>query len=150
MLRPGDLFHAPARTTAEIIAGRLGAPIEADEDWMEMDNGQMAGLSFEEADRRFPKPAFRNPYEPIGGCGENEIRLHSRAARAVEKIVRRGPGRYLVVAHGGILNAALREIIGAPYPVNHQGIWFRFTDLGYARFQYNPEKHVWFMQDLRS
>lgn len=137
-----------AQATAEIIAGCLGAPLEPDPDWMEMDNGPLAGLTHEEADRRYPLPAFRSPYEPIAGSGESEIGLHGRAARAVERLVRRGPGQYLVVAHGGILNAALRVIIGAPSPVNFHGVWFHFKDLGYARFTYKPASHIWRMLEF--
>lgn len=137
-----------ARVTAEIVAGCLGAPLEPDPDWMEMDNGPLAGLSQAEADRRFPTPAFRSPYEPVAGIGESDFQLHLRAARAVERVIRRGPGSYLVVAHGGILNAALRAITGAPTPVNFHGVWFAFGDLGYARFRYNPNNHQWLMQEF--
>lgn len=135
------------RATAEIVAACLapagGLPVEVDPDWMEMDNGPLAGLTRAEGDARFPRPAFRGPYEPLAGAGESEIQLHARAARAVEKVVRLGPGRTLVVAHGGILNAALRVIAGAQHPVNGSGIWFAFNDLGYASFRYNPARHIW-------
>jgi 2,3-bisphosphoglycerate-dependent phosphoglycerate mutase len=144
-----------ARATAEIVAACLreseGAgslPVEPDPDWMEMDNGPLAGLTIAEGEARFPRPAFRTPYQPLAGSGESEIQLHARAARAVEKIVQLGSGRTLVVAHGGILNAALRAITGAPYPINFSGIWFAFSDLGYARFHYNPARHVWTMREL--
>lgn len=137
-----------ARATAGIVAGILNVPLETDPDWMEVDTGPLAGMTFSEAEARYPRPAFRNPYEAICGTGESEVDLHIRAARAVQNLVRRGPGRYLVVAHGGILNCALREIIGAPYPVNKHGIWFAFQDLGYARFTYAPNAHRWVMQEL--
>lgn len=132
-----------AHESAGIVGAILGAPVETDPDWMELDNGPLAGLTFEEANRRYPRPAFRNPYEPLHGSGESETEFHTRAARAVEKIVRRGPGRWLVVAHGGILNAALRAITGAPVPLNRSGLWFHFGDAGYVRLSYNPLQHVW-------
>lgn len=137
---------ARARTTAEIVAGILGSPLEADPAWMEMDNGLLSGLSFAEADQRFPKQDFFNPYDRKGKTGESDVDLHTRAALALQNVVRRGPGRYLVVAHGGILNAALRVIAGAPHPVNFHGVWFAFGDLGYARFTYNPAGHRWTMR----
>jgi 2,3-bisphosphoglycerate-dependent phosphoglycerate mutase len=130
------------------MAACLNSPLEVDPHWQEMDNGSLAGLPREIANQLYPIPAFRNPFEPIAGTGESEIALHTRAAKAVEQVVRRGPGRYLVVAHGGILNAALRIIIGAPFPVNFTGIWFRFSDLGYARFEYKPDRHLWRMLEL--
>lgn len=154
-LRDGEHFDrviasplVRAHEAGRIIAETLGVPLELDPDWMEMNNGVLAGLTFEEGDERYPMPAFRNPYEPMALTGESEYRLHSRAAQAVERVVLRGPGKYLVVAHGGILNAAFRMIMGAPVPINYAGIWFSLADTGYARFQYNPARHHWSMREL--
>ncbi|MCS7068731.1 MAG: histidine phosphatase family protein [Meiothermus sp.] len=133
-----------ARSVAEVMSEGLGVPLELEALWMEQDNGHMAGLSYEEGERRFPKPTFRNPYErPFGGSGESEWELYSRAARAVQGLVSRGAGSYLVVAHGGVLNAALRVIMGVPPAANEQGIWFAYADLGYAMLEYRPEQHTW-------
>jgi 2,3-bisphosphoglycerate-dependent phosphoglycerate mutase len=137
-----------ARTVAEIVTGVLKVPLVCDPDWMEVDHGPLAGLKIEEGKKRYPPPAFRNPYERIAGSGESELDLHIRACRAVEALVQRGPGRYLVVAHGGILSAALRVIAGAPVPVNYQGLWFHFDDLGYTRLTYNPARHRWVMREF--
>ncbi len=92
---------------------------------------------------KYPEPAFRNLYEPICGTGESAWELYCRAARAVEKITWRGAGRYLVVAHGGILNAAMRTIIGIPPRGDKPDVVFGFGNLGYARTKYRPERHVW-------
>jgi 2,3-bisphosphoglycerate-dependent phosphoglycerate mutase len=59
----------------------------------------------------------------------------------MKKTVQRGPGKYLVVAHAGILNEAMRVIVGAQPPVNRSGTWFDFTDTGFARWNYNPDHH---------
>jgi 2,3-bisphosphoglycerate-dependent phosphoglycerate mutase len=139
---------ARARESAEIVGRVLQVPVDLDPDWMEMDNGPLAGLSFEEAQERYPRPAFRNPYEGLAGSGESEWDLHSRAARAVKRLIRRGSGRYLVVAHGGILNAALRHVVGAPVPLNGQGIWFEFDDTGYYETVYTPTKHYWKIRQI--
>ena len=137
-----------AQETARIIGQGLSAPVETDPDWMEFNNGPLAGLTFEEANRLYPMPAFRNLYEPFHGSGESEWEFHSRAARAVQSVVRRGNGRYLVVAHGGVLNMALRGIVGTPPVVMGQGIWFAFEDTGFARLSYYPGKHVWVLREL--
>jgi 2,3-bisphosphoglycerate-dependent phosphoglycerate mutase len=141
---------ARARESAEIVGRVLRIPVDLDPDWMEMDNGPLAGLGWEEANVRYPRPAFRHPYEGLAGSGESEWDLHSRAARAIQSLVRRGPGRYLVVAHGGILNAALRHVVGAPVPLNGQGIWFEFGDTGYYEVVYSPAKHIWVMKGMAS
>ena len=115
-----------------------------------MNNGPLAGLPFDVAERQYPRPAFRNPYEPFCGSGESDWELYCRAARAVERVVRRGPGRFLVVAHGGILNAALRTIAGTLPRINQQGIWFVLGDNGYARFTYHPAQHEWVLHEFHS
>jgi 2,3-bisphosphoglycerate-dependent phosphoglycerate mutase len=139
---------ARARESAEIVGRVLQVPVDLDPDWMEMDNGPLAGLSYEEAQERYPRPAFRNPYEGLAGSGESEWDLHSRAARAVQRLIRRGSGRYLVVAHGGILNAALRHVVGAPVPLNGQGIWFGFDDAGFYETVYTPTRHIWRIRQI--
>jgi 2,3-bisphosphoglycerate-dependent phosphoglycerate mutase len=63
---------------------------------MELDNGPLAGMPRDVAAERYPKPGFRNPYEPIYSTGESEWEIYRRGAREVEKIVRRGAGSYLV------------------------------------------------------
>ncbi len=138
-----------AHETANIIADVIGVPVVLDPDWMESDTGPLAGLTFEEADRLYPKPVFRNPYQPWAGTGESDWELQCRAIRATERLVRRGPGAYLVVAHGAVLNAALRGLLGAPPALNAaHGIWFAFGDTGYARLRYHPEQHTWIIDEF--
>lgn len=116
--------------------------------WLEMDDGPLAGLPFAEAEARYHWPAFRNPYEPFFGTGESDWAIQSRAAQAAERLVRFGPGRALVVTHGGIINAALRHIVGAPPPVNRQGVHFALADAGYACASYDPGRHQWWLTEL--
>ena len=137
-----------AAETAKIIGQALSVPVETDADWMEMDNGPLAGLPRDVAAERYPKPAFRNPYEPCCGSGESDWEIYCRSARAVEKVVRRGAGSYLVVAHGGILNAAMRTILGVPPAINQHGAVFGFGDTGYARLVYSPSRHVWILREF--
>ncbi len=139
---------ARAQESAQIVARTLNVPLELDPGWMEVDNGKLAGLTFEEGNRRFPRPTFRSPYEPMAVSGETEYCLHHRAAAAVERIIQRGHGSYLVTAHGGILNAAIRHILSIPVPVNRMGAWFAFGDAGCASFSYDPDCHRWVMRSL--
>jgi len=53
-----------------------------------------------------------------------------------------------VVAHGGILNTALKVIMGLLPAVNEQGFAFAFGDTGYARLEYYPEQHRWVLREL--
>ncbi len=139
-----------AKESAEIIGRELNAPVEFDTDWMEFDTGPLAGVPLDEAKVRFPQPVFRNPYEKFWETGETEWGFHSRAVRAVEKVVQRGAGRYLVVAHGGILNAAMRMIVGATVPINYHGAWFHFADTGYVKTFYRPHEHTWHILEMKN
>jgi 2,3-bisphosphoglycerate-dependent phosphoglycerate mutase len=112
----------------------------------------VAGLPRAEALKRFPLPAFMNPFDPLvvsADAGESMWALHGRAARALERVVRRGPGRYLVVAHGGVLDAAMRCVVGAQPPVRGQGVSFAFGDTGFIRTRYVPGQHLWRIEELR-
>lgn len=138
-----------ARKTAEIIAVVLGCEVENDDDWMEMNNGVLAGLTYEEANKKYPEPNFITPYERKGyGTGESSWLLHSRAIVALEKIIQRQEGRYLVVAHGGILNATVRMIVGSQPPINGRGLFFSFYDTGYLHTQYNARDHIWVIKEF--
>lgn len=132
-----------AKAVAEVMSEGLGVPLELDADWMEIDNARQAGLNYAEAERMFPKPAIRTPYMDLYGGGESRWDIYARAAKAVQSIVRRGTGKYLVVAHGGILNTALHTMFSTGPTTNDQGFWVRFEDLGFARLEYTPDKHRW-------
>jgi 2,3-bisphosphoglycerate-dependent phosphoglycerate mutase len=138
-----------AQETARILAKFLDVPVEINDDWIEMNNGSLAGLAIEEAEKRYPKPVFRSPYDKIAGDGESEWELYSRAARVVDRLVQRGPGEYMVVTHGRILNAALRAITGVVPWGNDYCINFRFGDLGMMRLMYLPRRHRWLMEEFQ-
>ena len=139
-----------AKETADIVAQALGVDVETDPDWMEFNNGPLAGLSRAEASARYPQPGFRNPYEPYHGSGESELEFHTRVARALERVIRRGAGQYLIVGHGGSLNAALRVALSIPFPINKTGVWFKFEDTGFARLSYYSERHRWVIKELKT
>jgi len=115
-----------ASQTATILSARLAIPIEFDPAWKERHLGNAQGMTLEaflDASRnRLPSPPFSGTPED----GEGTWELYLRAAAAVQAVMRRPAGSYLVVSHGGILNAALRAILGiSPAP----GLLPRF-DLG--------------------
>jgi len=133
-----------ARQTAEIIAEALHSPLELDPLWMERDNGSLRGMPLAEVDERlYPRSAQHNPYQPTGETGESQFDLYLRGGGALQRLLRHPPGRYLVVAHGGILNMVLYAILGiAPTPMN-QGPRFRFQNTAFASLTYNPDEHLW-------
>ena len=131
-----------AKETAEIIASALGANLEIDSLLLERNIGEMEGLTADEVRRR-PQPPYVTPYDPIGGEGEGDWALFLRAGQALHDLVRRSPGSYLIVSHGGLLNQLMNAIIGIAPHVDPSGVRFRFENTAFARVIYFPHQHRW-------
>lgn len=132
-----------ARQTAEIICQTLRIPLETSDHWKELDNGLLAGLQDEEAEQTVPRPTFMTPYTRWGVTGESRWEVYLRAGRAIQDLLDRPAGRYLVVAHGGILNMALYAILGIPPQADYTGPRFLFQNTTFASLMYEPEHHNW-------
>jgi 2,3-bisphosphoglycerate-dependent phosphoglycerate mutase len=130
---------------AEIISEMLKIPLELDHDWMEINNGLIAGLTTEQAASVAPRPDFMTPYTHFGETGESRWEVYLRAGQAIQHILDSCPGRYLVAAHGGVLNMALYAILGIPVQADSGGPRFMFHNTTFATFTYEPEHHNWRM-----
>ncbi len=131
-----------AKETAEIIASALNVNVKLDPVLMERNIGEMEGLTMEEV-RKIPQPPYITPYDPVGGEGEGDWALFLRAGQALHDLVRRPPGMYLIVSHGGILNQLMNAIIGIAPHVDPAGVRFRFENTAFARVIYFPHQHRW-------
>ena len=131
-----------AKETAEIIASALDAKIEIDPILLERNIGEMEGLTADEVRKR-PQPPYVTPYDSIGGEGEGDWALFLRAGQALHDLVRRSPGSYLIVSHGGLLNQLMNAIIGIAPHVDPSGVRFRFENTAFARVIYFPYQHRW-------
>jgi 2,3-bisphosphoglycerate-dependent phosphoglycerate mutase len=113
--------------TARIIAEGLGINVEVSDVWLERDNGPVAKMPFEEIRQRYPL-AFCSRYEPyVPDGGESYMSMMRRAQVGIEKLMQSDYKNVLVVAHGGILNAALQDILGTTRAT------FAFADTGFAQ-----------------
>jgi len=138
---------ARARRTAEIVGEKLRIPIEFDDRWMERRLGTAEGKAYEEIELLFANQQHPRSHDPIFERGESEWDLFLRAAGAVQDLVRRPPGDYLVVAHGAILAAALRSILGISPPAGRvRPVRISFENTGYSLFLYDSETGRWSMQ----
>jgi 2,3-bisphosphoglycerate-dependent phosphoglycerate mutase len=137
-----------ASQTAEIISKALKIPLELDPDWMEINNGRLSGLTPEQAAQVAPRPDFMTPYSRYGETGESRWEVYLRAGRAIQHILDRRPGHYLVAAHGGVLNMALYAILDIPVQANFSGPRFMFHNTTFATFTYEPERHIWRMMNF--
>jgi 2,3-bisphosphoglycerate-dependent phosphoglycerate mutase len=132
-----------AQQTAEIIANALDIPIEQDPDWMERDYGNLNGRKLSEQDLRTLRRNFKLPSKPLGETGESQWDVYHRAEHAVIKLLQHPPARYLVVAHGGIINQAFRYILGLPPTPGSDGPRFILSNAAFASLSYEPKEKIW-------
>lgn len=108
--------------------GALGLVVTPDDVWREFDNGPVAALPYAEAEKRYPEPAFRGRFERFtADGGESYADFARRINGALEELVRSFSSKVLIVAHGGSLNAALRDLLHVPVQTS-----FTFRDTSFA------------------
>ncbi len=104
-----------AAQTAQFLSDATGIPVVSDEDLMEFNNGLLAGLSFEEADRLYPKVSDLPPDQSVYGQ-ESQYEFRARADRALERCMSRIPdgASAAIVSHGGMINQLFASLVGLP------------------------------------
>jgi probable phosphoglycerate mutase len=130
-----------ARRTAEIIAEALAAPLVIDPVWQERHLGEAEGRDGDAAFAALDR--FPAPHEKAFGTGESEWDLYARALEAIQGLVRRPAGRYLVVSHGALLNSVLRAVLGIPPRGRAWPPRFVFDNTGYAVLEYDGDAARW-------
>lgn len=106
-----------ALETARIVAKALKLEVRIDERLQEINAGIFQGLRFDEIDELHPSEAAcwraQDPDFVIPG-GESRRQLMTRGLAAFEEIHAAGHAQVAVVAHGGILAAALKALLEIP------------------------------------
>ena len=90
------------RETAEIVAAELGLPVTFDKDLVELDFGDVEGLTFDEAREKHPLAArrFMSDISVAAPGGESIVDVGARVSRARRRILSEHAGRtVLVVSH---------------------------------------------------
>lgn len=131
--KPEVIIASPlkrAHRTAEILKELAGCECVVEEDLMEFNNGVLAGLSREEALRKYPIPEGGRPIHiPIEG-GESEIEFRMRAEKVLHKILNdfKTHDRVAIVSHGGMISNLLKSLLELPvvtlaaFPADDTGI----------------------------
>jgi broad specificity phosphatase PhoE len=134
-LRPGVVASdlARARRTAELVASPLQLePVQTTPDLREHDIGEWDGRTWEEIERDWPgaKEAWVAERIDTPPGGESRSAFHQRVERAVRAVAaERSSGRYLIVAHGGVVRALERLAGIEPTPIEFlSGRWFSLDD----------------------
>ncbi|MFA5283040.1 MAG: histidine phosphatase family protein [Bacilli bacterium] len=93
-----------AKQSAEILAKKMHKKIIFDSDFREYNNGDLAGMSNAEADKKYPGLYFNavgmDDHFPHG---ESPREYFLRISKAYEKIVAKGDD-ILLITHGGVLD----------------------------------------------
>jgi 2,3-bisphosphoglycerate-dependent phosphoglycerate mutase len=137
-----------ARHTAEIVAEVLSLPVALDEVWIERGFGILDGLPLAEIQGIEPRVDFHHPYQPPGEGGESAVDLFLRASRALGSVLRKPPGRYLIVSHGAILNMVVYAILGITPHGHYNSPRFRFGNTAFAHFSYDAETRRWYLESF--
>lgn len=102
------LYASPLRRaaqTAGYLSGKTNVPVTFDPDLMEFNNGLLAGLSWDEADRRYPEIQDL-PVDLAVYGQESKAAFHDRAVKALNRILSENEPDSVVavVTHGGMIN----------------------------------------------
>lgn len=121
-----------ARDTAAAIAAAAGLPLLIADDLCELHAGIFQGHLWADLEARFPEEVRRwrdgdVDYRIPGG--ESRADLAARGRAALESLSRRDVPAMIVVAHGGILTAALGSLLGRSHPLLAAAAMRPFTKL---------------------
>lgn len=123
---------ARARETATAIAAALGLPLLIEEGLAELHAGIFQGHLWADLEAAFPDEVARwrsgDADYAIPG-GESRAGLAARGRASLEKLAQRPAQHMIVVAHGGVLTAALGSLLGRTHPLLAQAAERPFTKL---------------------
>lgn len=133
-----------ARQTADIVNRQLGLDLEEEPLLKEIDCGRLAGISLDKI--RQDNPTWQEDtrlHTPTGETGESRWEFHIRSGQALHNLMKKPPGHYLVVSHGGTLNQMLYAILGiSPQQYPRMPI-FQFSNTGFATLDYESNTGSW-------
>lgn len=142
--KPEIIWSSPlirAKQTAEILSEKVDCKIKYDSDLMEWNNGVLAGMSKEEARKKYPEPVNgHRPHESVER-GESAIAFRMRAELMLSKI-RSESDAYCtlaVVSHGGMISRMIHSFMGLPVSNDYM---IRTCDTGIHLLEYRDEKRV--------
>lgn len=130
-----EIWSSPlvrARETAEAMAAALGLPLLIEDRLAELHAGVFQGHLWADLEAAFPAEVAQwrsgDVHFVIPG-GESRADLAARGRAALEALAERPVRRMIVVAHGGVLTAALGSLLGRTHPLLAQAAERPFTKL---------------------
>ena len=117
-----------AAQTAAHLSEKTGIQIGFDPDLMEFNNGLLAGLPYDEAEKRYP-PVKNLPVDQAVYGQESQVEFRARAEKVLRRILAENDPKAVVavVTHGGMINQLYGVWLQAPIG---EGWFFRTADTG--------------------
>lgn len=119
----GEVWSSPlirARDTARPIADLLGLPLQTVDSLCELHAGVFQGHLWADLEARFPAEVARWRSGDVDYAipgGESRAQLAARGAAALTTLAARPVSAVVIVAHGGVLTAALGRLVGRAHPL---------------------------------
>ena len=129
-----------ASQTATHLSKKIGVPIILDDYLMEFNNGLLAGLSWAEADEKYPKVENLPIDQSVYGQ-ESRVEFRKRAESAFERILNENDSNSTVaiISHGGMINQLYHVFLRLPI---ESKIFFRTGDTGIHEWLIKNEKYI--------
>lgn len=144
------IFTSPlkrAAQTAEPLAMHQGLTAELMPELMEIHAGIFSGLLWGEIEQKYPEHAVpwreQHPDFVIPG-GESRRQLMERGVRALQAIRARHLEQVAVVAHGGVLCAALKGLLQIPAELNP----FNLFNASISRLVWSKRIQLWTLNEI--
>lgn len=118
---PDEIWSSPlhrALVVAEKVAELTVAPLHVDERLLELDFGDAEGMTFKEIAEAGLAFNYRSATEPVAPGGESRVSIERRVADIADELIAR-EGRFVIVAHGGVVRAMLVHALG----LAHTDVW---------------------------
>lgn len=107
-----------AKMTAEILSEKLNANLVLDERLRENNNGLLAGMKHEDANKMFPGIFFNTlEFEQKFPGGESAKEFYERIEKSFYQIIKenKNEDRIIIVTHGGVASIILHMILDIPW-----------------------------------
>lgn len=126
--------------TATHLSEKIAVPIILDDNLMEFNNGLIAGLSWEEADEKYPKVENLPIDQSVYGQ-ESRVEFRKRAENAFERILNENDSdaTIAIVSHGGMINQLYHVFLGLPI---ESKIFFGTGDTGIHEWILKEERYI--------
>lgn len=124
--------------TATHLSEAIGVPVITEEKLMEFNNGLIAGLSWAEADEKYPRipdlPVHASVYEQ-----ESKLEFRYRAEYILSKIIAENEddSTVAIVSHGGMINQLYQAFLKLPVT---SGMTFPTSDTGIHEWMIKGEE----------